>query len=229
MNILLTPILHVLIVSIVLLIYRFSINNIRNYFYVFCFSLLYIIYSISHYFLQQVFNFKLSFSSSGLNWTGKIFSSIIILLFIFIYGKKVIPFSKFRIEKGLIWIVLLVFLLKNFLILIFIPRISLVPENLFFQMLVALNEEVFFRSILIGVTLHFITKKERIWLILLPSTILFGLGHSLFINDLELSFSLSRFLDSFIMGYFWGWLILKSRSLFYPVLSHFLDNIMMWF
>ncbi len=73
-----------------------------------------------------------------------------------------------------------------------------------------LLEEILFR----GIILHFLLKKTSPRTAIVLSALMFGLFH----------LNIWQFTGAFIMGIYFGFLYWKTRSLFYPVLFHFINN-----
>ena len=101
-------------------------------------------------------------------------------------------------------------------------------ETILFQLtLPGIDEEIAYRGIMLGLLVSVLKPfRETIFHpAILVTAILFGLGHGLFITkSFELSFDIFSFLSSCILGIIWGWLTIKSGSIFLSLTSHNLGN-----
>jgi hypothetical protein len=97
-------------------------------------------------------------------------------------------------------------------------------ETLAFQLtLPAIDEEIMFRGILLGLLMS--SLKSRIPIFGNPSVLLtallFALVHALtFTNNYYLNFNIPNFIEIAIVGYVFGWITIKSRSIVLAIFSH---------
>ncbi|MEC9092137.1 MAG: ABC transporter permease subunit/CPBP intramembrane protease [Planctomycetota bacterium] len=80
----------------------------------------------------------------------------------------------------------------------------------------AVCEEIFFR----GVLLRSIFPRNKAWVAVLLSSLIFGVFHTLSLTDL----SSQKFLPSFLAGIILAWLAIKSGSILPGMLLHILNN-----
>ena len=208
-EIILTPLLHLSIVSILLFIAFRNKFPFRNKYLL----LFYFIYFL-HYFLTflpikidslQIIKLPLW------NWSGKFFSMLFVLfIFSFIKNKNdyFIP-PNLKIKKTPLIIILIVFLLTNFWLFPFLSLDNANWNTFFFQLtLPSISEELLFRSLLLGLLFNHISPAGKYsHLNYFIISLLFGLGHSLFIDSLSsITFKADVFLNAFLFGYFWAWL-----------------------
>ena len=101
-------------------------------------------------------------------------------------------------------------------------------ETLAFQLTVpGIDEEIMFRGILLGLLAT--SLQDKILFLGNPSilitAILFGFMHALTLNEnFTIDFEPIYFLQTFLAGYIWGWITIKSRSILLAILSHNLSN-----
>ena len=109
-------------------------------------------------------------------------------------------------------------------------------ETLLYQLTMpGLDEEILFRAVLLGLLLTCLKENIKIGQFNLGSPsvliigLLFGLLHGLTLtNEFSLKFNSSYFLSTFVFGYVWSWITLKSESILQPVISHNVSNFMMY-
>jgi hypothetical protein len=105
-------------------------------------------------------------------------------------------------------------------------------ETLAFQLTMpGLEEELLFRGVLLGLLIPDLKDKLGTPKInignpsILIVALLFGLVHGLQLSEhYKFSFDYGYFLESFILGYLWGWITVRSNSLVLPVVTHGLFN-----
>ena len=99
-------------------------------------------------------------------------------------------------------------------------------ERLAYQLTMPGLDEELWRGILIGF-IAVIVKKESfkfghpgVWI----TTFAFAIGHSVFINEWSFSFAADAFIVSGVLGYIFGWMIVKSKSIVPAIILHNLIN-----
>jgi membrane protease YdiL (CAAX protease family) len=105
-------------------------------------------------------------------------------------------------------------------------------ETLLFQLTMpGLDEEIMFRAILLGLLLTCLKENIKIGQFnfgspsILIIGLLFGLLHGLTLTDnFSFKFDYLYFLSTFIFGYIWSWITLKSKSILQPLVSHNVSN-----
>lgn len=169
------------------------------------------------------------FIKSNWNWDGKICSIVFTILSYFIFRKYFAENNFFQLKQEeksnkKTWLVVFTLILLSALGGIFSATQKFDKETLLFQLLMPhTDEEPFFRGILLGLSLTILPPKIRF--IGNPSiliiAILFGLIHSLFLTEnYRLSFDIGTFLLTGFIGWVFGWLALRSRSLVKPIIGH---------
>lgn len=109
---------------------------------------------------------------------------------------------------------------------------SLGVERLVFQATMpGLDEELYFRGLLLLIlSLSICSAGANIlgasisWAGML-TTLLFGLGHSLFWQDAAVGFSSAAFIYTFILGFGLLWIRQRTGSILIPILAHNLINV----
>jgi membrane protease YdiL (CAAX protease family) len=176
---------------------------------------------------------QFDFIQSDWNWEGKIFGIAFGILSYFMFRKYFIPNNFFTFKqkaenKKKTRIVSISVIMIMSVLYYFIAESEFDKETLAFQLTMpALDEEIMFRGILIGLLLT--ALPDKVSFIGNPSIlltgILFGLLHSLSLNkDYRIDFDLIYFLHTGIGGYVFGWLALKSRSIVLPIVTHGFTN-----
>ncbi|MCK6605273.1 MAG: CPBP family intramembrane metalloprotease [Ignavibacteriaceae bacterium] len=101
-------------------------------------------------------------------------------------------------------------------------------ETLAFQLTMpGFDEEIMFRGVLLGLLLSALPDKIRFAgnPSVLLTAVLFGFLHAFTLDrNYGISFEPVYFLQTFLGGYVFGWLAVKSRSLVLPVAAHALTN-----
>ena len=101
------------------------------------------------------------------------------------------------------------------------------PETLLFQLTMpGIDEEIFFRGILLGLMCSTLRSGTSAWSnpAIIINAILFGLGHALRFYEGEATFSTGVFIATAISGYAFAYIAFKTRSLLIPILTHNLCN-----
>lgn len=204
----------------------FLINRTRqNYLRITIFSIVYILYQA----ILVLPRYGLTFIESNWNWDGKIYAIFFGVICFFLFKKYFIPNNFFTLKQELksnkiTWIVTLSIIVGISTIYYFIDSSDFDGETLAFQLLMpALDEEIIFRGILLGLLLTSLPGKVSILgnPSFLITGMLFGLMHSLSLSkDYKIEFDIIGFLHTGIGGWVFGWLTYKSRSILKPVVSH---------
>lgn len=175
------------------------------------------------------------------NWSGKILSIIISIIFILILTRflRTISYDEYKISwghkvkakkaiffsYGILLIVIILFYILNY-------KQSFDIEQLFFQLTMpGIDEELCFRGIYLALLnkafierYKFLDTEFGIGLII--TAIQFGLGHALHISpSMGLSFDLFYFVWSGIAGFCFGLLAESTGSLVLPITSHNIFNV----
>jgi len=229
-KILIQAFLHVLILiplAIFLLKEKTKINFLRIFVLVFC----YVIYQIIE--VLPKINSTFDIIKSNWNWDGKIYGTILGIVFYFLFRKLFQENNFFTLKqnkenpKSALIGAIIVVLLSSIVWFIF-GKSKFDFETLCFQISIpGIDEEIFFRGLLLGLLAT--ALKSKISFLGNPSVlliaILFGFMHALKINKSNsISFDLIYFLQTGFAGYIWGWITIKSRSILLAILSHNFSN-----
>ena len=203
----------------------------ENYLQILFFALIYIFYQLTLALpkLSEPFNFI----GGNWNWDGKLFGIIFGVICYFIFRKyfKENNFFTFKQdEKGfkpaLIATIISVLLVTTIAYLTGQDKFS--GETLAFQLTMpAIDEEIMFRGILLGLLLT--ALREKVSFLgnpaVLLTAVLFGFIHALTLEkDFSINFEPIYFLHTGIGGFVFAWITLKSRSILLAVLAHGLAN-----
>ena len=198
-----------------------------------------------YYFMHCFFNSPLRglignfiIIDSKWNWDGKIFSFIFSILFIIIFNKNLKENNFFTLKqkeksiKPSLFLIGSILIVSAFFTYFSHEKSAFNFDTLAFQIsMPGLDEEFAFRGIMIGLLLTFLNVSILIGKIklinpaILITAILFGLMHGFPLTpNLEFTFDYFSFGYTFMFGILWGWLLLKSRSILMPLISHNLNN-----
>ncbi len=203
----------------------------ENYLRVLFFALIFIVYQIA--LVLPKLSKSFDFIESNWNWEGKIFGIVwgVICYFVFrnyFAENDFFTFKQNAENSGKTWIVAVSVIVLMSVLYYFIAKSDFDTETLVFQLTMpALDEEIMFRGILLGL---FLTALRERFLFLgnpaiLLTAILFGFLHAFGLSkDYKLSFDIISFLHTGIGGYVFAWLALRSESLVLPILTHGLTN-----
>lgn len=203
----------------------------ENYLRILLFAFIYVVYQMILVLpkLSKPFNFI----GGNWNWDGKIFGTAFGIFCYFAFRRYFgdNDFFTFRqnqegFKKALIVAAVSVALVTTIAYLTGKDEFS--AETLAFQLTMpAIDEEIMFRVILFGLLLTALREKiaflgsPAIWL----TAILFGFIHALTLEkDFSVNFEPVYFLHTFIGGFIFAWITLKSRSILLAVLAHGLAN-----
>ncbi len=171
------------------------------------------------------------------NWSGKIYSIIISLFYLFLIRKEIEGNNYFTLSQKNIrfrrYLYFVIVILIYFIYHAHTKSTTLAQkEQLLFQLIMpSLDEEIAFRVIMLGLLLNSVRKEIQISkytltnIPILLSSLIFGLGHSIFINpSWEFYFNGTEFVSTFLIGFFFGWLSIKNESILMPLLIHSILN-----
>ncbi|WP_347922934.1 CPBP family intramembrane glutamic endopeptidase [Pontimicrobium sp. SW4] len=172
------------------------------------------------------------------NWSGKLYATLGVLLFLVVYGKfqlkdyyLTLKQNKSFLKKGIL--ILLVYILIEVISYVFLSnKMPWSLDTLLYQLTMpGIQEEVASRAIIIGLLVQVLSsekklfKKSRINPAILVASLMFGFGHGLFLNDsLEVTFYAYPFIRTTLIGYLYGWITVKSGSILLALVSHNLLN-----
>jgi membrane protease YdiL (CAAX protease family) len=175
---------------------------------------------------------SLDFVSGHWNWSGKILSLIFSLTVIF--ALKLSPDALgLQLEQGdpkIVWIALAFFFIwGGCLGLLFKPGIPDTETLTFQATMPGLAEEIAYRGIAPALLLFLLNRKPHIdgipWAVILATSAMFGIAHSLSYSDGNLGFDLMSGLFPFIGSIPGGWVRFKTKSLLVPIAGHGLANL----
>lgn len=93
------------------------------------------------------------------------------------------------------------------------------------------SEEIIFRALSITLFSLIINKtvwKDRISITNIYAAVIFGLAHVYIgFDPFQLSYSLFQVIYAMVLGYFYGMVYIKSKSVIYPMLMHSFSNVLM--
>ncbi len=223
-----SSLLTLIITLPIFFIFKNSNTNPANRFFTIVFY--HLIY-VSLLFIPIEFNF-LQVPGASLNWTGKILAILFSLSFYF-YKKGNLGeygFINSKPLKGSTKKVMLVggitILFMCLLTFAFSNGKPLSIERLAYQFTMPGIDEELWRGILLGLIIPLIKNRKfkmghpALWI----TSIIFALGHSLYLENWNFGFALDAFILTGILGYILGWTILKSRSILPALILHNLIN-----
>jgi predicted Abi (CAAX) family protease len=179
---------------------------------------------------------QLQITSGRWNWTGKLLGIVFDALVYIAMRKKMSPYDFIKIgqaqqyfQKTMIATVLIT---CTAFFSYFDSSLTMDRETLLYQLTMpGLDEEIMFRAILLGLLLTCLKENIKIGQFnfgspsILIIGLLFGLLHGLTLTDnFSFKFDYLYFLSTFIFGYIWSWITVKSKSILQPVISHSLFN-----
>lgn len=177
-------------------------------------------------------------SAYHLNWSGKIYAITGSLLFYNQFRKVFANYDYITFKQNnnslklKFFITTIVFLVAIGLAFLSIKHSDESLQYFLFQFTMpGLDEELAFRGIMLGLLSNSLKLKIHIGSInlgnpaLLITSILFGLGHSIHIDDnWSLYQNWFEFINVFLIGLFLGWLTIKFGSILMSILTHNLIN-----
>lgn len=203
----------------------------ENYLRIFFFALIFIIYQI--FLVLPKLSKPFDFIESNWNWEGKIFGIILGIVCYFIFKNyftenDFFTFKQNAENKKKTWIVAVAVITLMSALYYFIAQSKFDAETLAFQLTMpALDEEIMFRGVLLGLLLTALREKFLFFgnPAVLLTAILFGFLHAFGLNkNYQITFDIVSFLHTGIGGYVFAWLVLRSQSLVLPILTHGLTN-----
>ncbi len=177
--------------------------------------------------------FLFNFFNEKMNWSGKIYSIIVSLIFLILYkGNKIkdyyLTLSQNKKEKRKV--ILITFCLFVLVLLLGNKSkpINFNLEKLTYQMTIpGIDEELAYRGIMLSLLSQIFIPYFKLGRIIkvnpaiLVTSILFGLIHSLFINNnFELNFNSYSFVVTFLFGYTLGYITILTKSILLPLVIH---------
>ena len=225
---LINPLLNIAVILPLLLLFmkeRTRENNFRIFSVILC-------YFICNLALTVQFHVDfLNIIGGKWNWDGKIYGIIWGIAAYFIFRNQFSENNFFTFKQNIeglkpaIWAAVLVIGIPTLLGALNTKEFNL--ETLLFQITMpGFDEEIMFRGVLLGLMCSCLRNETPTWRnpANLITSILFGLVHALNISDGSISFSVSSFIWTGMIGYGLGYMTLKTRSILLAIVAHNLCN-----
>lgn len=197
-------------------------------------GLLVVYYLVNNLVLRLPFYYvDLNIFGGQWNWSGKVYAIVWSILFLFIFQTRFQNFVSFQIKSSRsIWVLFFFVILVALVEGILFYFKSWDTETLLFQATMpGIDEEIGFRGIMLGILTTILVSEKRIgrWQVYYSETwavsLLFGFVHGLKLSsDLRLTFDVIYFIKTFTLGWIWGYMTIKSKSIYLSMLSHNLSN-----
>ena len=227
-QLLLNPLLHLAVIVPLLLIFMKERTR-ENYLRVVSIVSGYLVY----YFALTLQSYFDCFNIIGgaWNWDGKIYGIVCGVAMYFLFRRQFADNNFFTLRQDKAG-------LKSALkVVIAILSISILGgvvndnefniETLLFQLsMPGLDEETMYRGVLLGLMCSTLRAGGAAWKTpaIVINAVLFGLAHALSLGDGALQFSTVNFIWTGILGYSFGYITIKTRSILIPMLTHNLYN-----
>ena len=225
---LLEPILHLVVILPLLLIFmkeRTKENYLRVLSIVGCYFIYYFALTLQYHF--DCFNII----DGSWNWDGKIYGIVCGIAIYFIFRRQLSNNNFFTLKQDKVG-------LKSALkVAIAILTIAILGgvvndrefniETLLFQIsMPGIDEEIMYRGVLLGLMCSALRAGGAAWRnpAIIINAVLFGLVHSLSLGDGALQFNSVNFMWTGLLGYGFGYITIKTRSILIPMLTHNLYN-----
>lgn len=165
------------------------------------------------------------------NWSGKVLSLVFsaIVIFALRLSPDAVGLRKQEHPK-IAWIALGLFIVWGACLgAYFKPGVPDMETLAFQATMPGLAEEIAYRGIAPAILLTLMNRKPHIdgipWVVILVTSAMFGLWHSLSFSHGSIRFDLMSGLFPFIGSIPGGWLRFKTKSLLVPILGHSLANV----
>lgn len=223
-----TPLLHIAIILPLLLIFMKERSR-ENYLRVLSVVVCYFIYNAA---LTMQFQFDgLNIIHGNWNWDGKIYGIVCGVVMYLLFRRQFADNNFFTLKQNKDG-------LKSALkVAIAIMCVSLLGgivndkefniETLLFQIsMPGLDEEMMYRGVMLGLMCSALRTGNAAWRnpAIIINAILFGLVHALSFSDGGLQVNAMNFVWTGIIGYSFGYIAIKTRSILIPMLTHNLYN-----
>ncbi len=225
---LLEPILHLVVILPLLLIFmkeRTKENYLRVLSIVGCYFIYYFALTLQYHF--DCFNII----DGSWNWDGKIYGIVCGIAIYFIFRRQLSNNNFFTLKQDKAG-------LKSALkVAVAILAIAILGgvvndrefniETLLFQIsMPGIDEEIMYRGVLLGLMCSALRAGGATWRnpAIIINAVLFGLVHSLSLGDGALQFNSVNFMWTGLLGYGFGYITIKTRSILIPMLTHNLYN-----
>ncbi len=231
MELFLESLLHIALVLPLLLIFMKEWTK-ENYLRVLSIVVCYLVY---YFALTLRYHFDcFDIIKGNWNWEGKIYGVIWGVVAYFIFRRLFNDYDFFTVKQNKQG---LKSALKVVAVIISISILGGVVkdrdfnlETLIFQIsMPGIDEEIMYRGVLLGLMCSALRGCGVAWRnpAIIINGVLFGLVHALSISDGALQFSTMNFVWTWILGYGFGYITIKTRSILLPMLTHNLYNFTM--
>lgn len=225
---LLEPILHLVIILPLLLIFMKERTK-KNYLRVLCIVACYLIY---YFALTLQYHFDcFNLIDGSWNWDGKIYGIVCGVAIYFIFRRQFNENNFFTLKqnkeglKSALKFVVAILAIAILGGVVNEKEFNL--ETLLFQIsMPGIDEEIMYRGVLLGLMCSALRTGGAAWRspAIIINAVLFGLVHSLTLGDGALQFNSVNFIWTAILGYSFGYITIKTRSILIPMLTHNLYN-----
>ena len=223
-----TPLLHIAIILPLLLIFMKERTR-ENYLRVLSIVVCYFIYNAV---LTVQFQFDcLNIIHGNWNWDGKIYGIVCGVAMYFLLRRQFADNNFFTLRqdkagmKSALKVVIAIMCVSLLGGIVNDKEFNL--ETLLFQLsMPGIDEEIMYRGVLLGLMCSALRAGGATWRnpAIIINAILFGLVHALSLGDGALQFSTVNFIWTGILGYGFGYITIKTRSIVIPMLTHNLYN-----
>ena len=174
---------------------------------------------------------KFDFIPGNWNWSGKVLSLVFsaIVVFALRLSPDAIGLRK-QDHPRIAWVALALFLVWGACLgLIFRPGAPDAETLAFQATMPGLAEEIAYRGIAPALLLGLMNRKPHVdgipWAVILATSVMFGLWHSLSFSHGRVGFDPMSGLFPFLGSIPGGWLRFKTKSLLVPILGHGVANV----
>lgn len=223
-----TPLLHIAVILPFLLIFMKERTR-ENYLRVLSIIVCYFIYNAA---LTMQFQFNcLNIIHGNWNWDGKIYGLACGIVLYFLFCRQFADNNFFTIKqnkegsRSALKVVLAVMCISLLGGIVNDNEFNL--ETLLFQIsMPGIDEEIMYRGVLLGLMCSALRTGNAAWRnpAIIINAILFGLVHALSLSDGALQINAMNFVWTGIIGYSFGYITIKTRSILIPMLTHNLYN-----
>lgn len=228
MELFLESLLHIVIILPLLLIFmkeRTKENYLRVLSIVGCYLVYYFALTLQYHF--ECFNII----NGRWNWDGKIYGVICGVVAYFVFRRQFADNNFFTLKQnkeGLKSALKVVIAILSIAILGGVVNDGEFNfETLLFQIsMPGIDEEIMYRGVLLGLMCSALRAGGAAWRnpAIIINAVLFGLVHSLSLGDGALQFNSVNFMWTGLLGYGFGYITIKTRSILIPMLTHNLYN-----
>lgn len=223
-----TPLLHIAIILPLLLIFMKERTR-ENYLRVLGIVVCYFIYNAV---LTVQFQFDcLNIIHGNWNWDGKIYGIVCGVAMYFLFRRQFADNNFFTLKQNKEG---LRSALKVALAIICVSILGGIVndkefniETLLFQIsMPGIDEEIMYRGVLLGLMCSALRTGNAVWRnpAIIINAVLFGLVHALSLSDVALQFHTMNFVWTGLLGYGFGYITIRTRSILIPMLTHNLYN-----